>query len=257
MHAYAPPDVAHADPHRTTAHSQAPQAAYPGAYPGGGYQGPYPGGGFAPGAAPRRRTGKLGALVIGLALIGGGASAYFIATSSDLPDTGAAAGGDGGAGHSESAAAGGTDSGAAAVASLDAGADLAAAFDGGAAAGDGGATVAAAGSLDAGAIAAGERADAAPIVDDETRRRPVSLVTVTLESLPSGAKVIRAKDKVRLGETPFTYQIEPQNGSISFILRHKGYQDEVVSMPANRSSSKKVPLLRSTGKDRAPTIHDD
>ena len=77
-----------------------------------------------------------------------------------------------------------------------------------------------------------------------------------VDSLPRGAQVIRKGDNVRLGETPFTYQTEPQAGSVTFVLRHKGYRDEVVTVPANRSVDRKVPLTRSAGPDRAPSIHD-
>ena len=52
------------------------------------------------------------------------------------------------------------------------------------------------------------------------------------------------------------YQTEPQPGSVTFVLRHKGYREEVVTVPANRSVDRKVPLTRSAGPDRAPSIHD-
>ena len=71
-----------------------------------------------------------------------------------------------------------------------------------------------------------------PAEDSETRRRPVALITLQIDSLPRGAAVIRKKDGVRLGETPFTYETEPQGGSIAIILRHKGYRDEHVLCPA-------------------------
>jgi len=98
--------------------------------------------------------------------------------------------------------------------------------------------------------------DAAQEPDVETNRRPAALVTLHIDSLPRGAQVIRKADNVRLGETPFTYQTEPQGGSVTFVLRHKGYRDEVVTVPANRSVDRKVPLTRSNGPDRAPSIHD-
>ena len=77
-------------------------------------------------------------------------------------------------------------------------------------------------------------------------------MTLQIDSLPRGAQVIRKADNVRLGETPFTYQTEPQQGSVSFVLRHKGYREEVVTVPANRSVDRKVPLTRSSGPDRRP-----
>jgi hypothetical protein len=108
-------------------------------------------------------------------------------------------------------------------------------------------------------------ADAKPAAEDppstgqhdaETRRRPTALITLQLDSLPRGAQVIRKSDGVRLGETPFTYQIEPQKGSITVILRHKGYRDEMVVLPGNRSAERRVPLIRGDGPDRAPSLKD-
>jgi hypothetical protein len=95
-----------------------------------------------------------------------------------------------------------------------------------------------------------------PAKDSETRRRPVSLITLQIDSLPRGAAVIRKKDGVRLGETPFTYETEPQSSPISVILRHKGYRDEHVSLPGNRSADRRIPLTRSRGSDRAPSLKD-
>jgi hypothetical protein len=94
-----------------------------------------------------------------------------------------------------------------------------------------------------------------PMPDEETNRKPTALVTIRIDSLPRGAQVVRKSDGVRLGETPFTYETEPQKGSISFVLRHKGYREELVTVPGNRSAERKIPLTRGDGKDRAPTIH--
>jgi len=95
-----------------------------------------------------------------------------------------------------------------------------------------------------------------PAVDAETNRRPTALITFQIDSLPHGAQVIRKADGVRLGETPFTYQTEPQKGSIAIILRHKGYRDEMVVLPGNRSAERRIPLTRSDGSDRAPSLSD-
>jgi serine/threonine protein kinase len=95
-----------------------------------------------------------------------------------------------------------------------------------------------------------------PVKDRETNRRPMALITLQIESLPRGALVIRKSDGVRLGETPFTYQTEPQKSPISVILRHKGYRDEVLVLPGNRSAERRVPLTRSDGSDRAPSLKD-
>lgn len=201
-----------------------------------------------------RRSGKLGALVVGIAIAAGGASAYFIATSDNL------AGGEGGrTAATEPAAAPAqpkveppppapTTPGAETAAPATTPADP-----------------------PPGGEKEGNEKEAAPTPatppsgkeaaaqgeDGETNRRPAALVTLQIDSLPRGAQVIRKRDNVRLGETPFTYQTEPQAGSVTFVLRHKGYRDEVVTVPANRSVDRKVPLTRSAGADRAPSIHDE
>jgi hypothetical protein len=77
-----------------------------------------------------------------------------------------------------------------------------------------------------------------------------------IDSLPRGASVIRRRDGVRLGETPFTYQTEPQRSSITVVLRHRGYRDEVVVLPGNRSAERRVPLIRTDGPGRAPSLKD-
>ncbi|HWM84317.1 MAG TPA: protein kinase [Kofleriaceae bacterium] len=97
---------------------------------------------------------------------------------------------------------------------------------------------------------------AEPARDAETNRRPVALITLQIDSLPRGASVIRKSDGVRLGETPFTYQTEPQRRSIAVVLRHKGYRDEVVTLPGNRSAERRVPLTRTDGAGRAPSLKD-
>jgi len=84
----------------------------------------------------------------------------------------------------------------------------------------------------------------------------MALITLQIDSLPRGALVVRKSDGARLGETPFTYQIEPQKASVSVILRHKGYRDEVLILPGNRSAERRVPLIRTEGRDRAPSLKD-
>src|SRR5690606_13377514 len=100
------------------------------------------------------------------------------------------------------------------------------------------------------------RADDAPLDprSDETNRRPVALITLRIDSLPRGAVIVRKSDGVRLGETPYTYETEPRNGAIQLVLRHRGYADEDVTLPANRSAERTFPLRRSSGRGRAPSL---
>ena len=222
-----------------------------------------------------RRSGRLGALVVGIAIAAGGASAYFIATSDDL------GGGDEEEGDKVASSETGDKQGAASIQPTQPKVDEAAvqtpgataAADaapsgsgvqppGGETAPPGGDKVPPGGET---APPGGDKVSTPPDPkgtvgprgeDAETNRRPAALVTLQIDSLPRGAQVIRKGDNVRLGETPFTYQTEPQAGSVTFVLRHKGYRDEVVTVPANRSVDRKVPLTRSAGPDRAPSIHD-
>jgi serine/threonine-protein kinase len=239
-----------------------------------------------------RRSGKLGALVVGIAIAAGGASAYFIATSDDL------GGGDEEGGDKVASSETGdkqeaattqpkVDEAATQTPGATAAADAApsgsgAQPPGGQTAPPGGDKVPPGGeTAPPGGQTAPPGGDKVPPGGDkvppggdkvspppdpkgaggsgedaETNRRPAALVTLQIDSLPRGAQVIRKGDNVRLGETPFTYQTEPQAGSVTFVLRHKGYRDEVVTVPANRSVDRKVPLTRSAGPDRAPSIHD-
>jgi hypothetical protein len=193
-----------------------------------------------------RRSGKLGALVVGIAIAAGGASAYFIATSDDLGDDGGGDGNEPRVAASQQPA----NPAAAPVAQPKVDDSQPAAQ---------GVPAAAADAAPAAEASPGEQPvkETGPAqADEETNRRPAALVTLHIDSLPRGALVIRKADNVRLGETPFTYQTEPQAGSVAFVLRHKGYRDEVVTVPANRSVDRKVPLTRSNGPDRAPSIHD-
>jgi hypothetical protein len=193
-----------------------------------------------------RRSGKLGALVVGIAIAAGGASAYFIATSDDLGDSGKDGDEPRIAGNQQPTKPVAAPTGTAQSKVDDTQPSVVA--------------VPAADAAPAAQPVPGEQ----PVketpqpaqADEETNRRPAALVTLHIDSLPRGAQVIRKADNVRLGETPFTYQTEPQGGSVAFVLRHKGYRDEVVTVPANRSVDRKVPLTRSNGPDRAPSIHD-
>jgi hypothetical protein len=213
------------------------------------------------------RSGKLGLIVILLALAVGGMSAYFIATSEDISGsddltTGSLAGQPAG-NPPDSSSQSGSASGSTAGSVSESGSTSQSGPASGSTSGSTAGSVSepGSGSTSDSSSESGSDSGSTPLetmgeVDDETNRRPTALVTIRINSLPKGASVIRRSDGVRLGETPYTYEVEPQGGSIAFVLRHKGYRDEQVSVPGNRSSDRTVPLTRSTGADRAPSIHD-
>jgi len=214
-----------------------------------------------------RRSGKLGALVVGIAIAAGGASAYFIATSDDLEGEGDRVGESAAAGKQAAAPAQPKvdeqtvtpPAPATPAGQPDTPGDPQATPPSGAGEPPSGAgeSPSGAGESPVPVVTPPSGKEAPPPGEDvETNRRPAALVTLQIDSLPRGALVIRKADGVRLGETPFTYQTEPQPGSVTFVLRHKGYREEVVTVPANRSVDRKVPLTRSAGPDRAPSIHD-
>jgi eukaryotic-like serine/threonine-protein kinase len=68
-------------------------------------------------------------------------------------------------------------------------------------------------------------------------------VTLTLESAPPGAAVIRRSDGVRLGITPYTTTVLASDQALVVTLALDGHEDEVVTMPADRSTTKRVTLL--------------
>jgi serine/threonine protein kinase len=70
-----------------------------------------------------------------------------------------------------------------------------------------------------------------------SRRQSVTEPTVHLRilSTPSGAEVIRASDKTKLGQTPYVVDQRVASGSEKLILRHTGYLEHPVTI--DRSAS--------------------
>jgi len=92
----------------------------------------------------------------------------------------------------------------------------------------------------------------APIVPDAVPANVPTEVQLTIESEPSGAEVYRALDQVRVGRTPYEVTMEPVDGELVFILKHRGYTQAQVALPANRTSIERV-VLESTRKAKKKT----
>ena len=222
-----------------------PQGQMPGVPPG--MPPGMPPGGYAPLEAEDDGWGKIGLVMVALTVLFAGGVAYFIATGGeDEVETQAAAKVEAPADEAEAAAAADDepaevepdeaepttvddDSEPAAVAE-----DLVAAADDDAEEQD-------------------EPAEEETVDDDSMVRengeidRPAGLVSLSIESEPSGAQVIRKRDGVRLGVTPYRYEVEPSGGSISFVIKQEGYKSIVVKMPANQDGVRQVMLLPGKG----------
>lgn len=204
--------------------------------------------GIAPIVEEEEGWGKIGIVMVSLAVIFAGGVAYFIATSSDEELTAAAAQ------EGEVAAlATTTDASAtldAAPMILDAAAEPSAADE----------TRAAllAGATQDGGMAAQEP-DAAsnaagPLRANGEVDRPAGLISLSIESEPPGANVIRKRDGVRLGTTPYLYETESQPGNASFILQLDGYKSMSLSLPSDQDSVRQVMLLPGKGGAPIPAL---
>lgn len=77
--------------------------------------------------------------------------------------------------------------------------------------------------------------------------RPAGLVSLAIESEPKGATVVRKRDGVRLGMTPYRYETEAARGEVAFLLKLDGYRTTSVSMPGDKDSVRQVMLLPGSG----------
>jgi serine/threonine protein kinase len=71
---------------------------------------------------------------------------------------------------------------------------------------------------------------------------PQKMVTFTITSEPTGARVSRASDGVDLGVTPFSTSVERGDGEVRFILKDKGFHEEAVTLGAASDSARHVTL---------------
>ncbi len=192
--------------------------------------------------------GKIGIVMVALAVIFAGGVAYFIATSgsSKGKETNALA----------AATESSSDAGAAAVQAADAaGADLVAEP-----------TVAdevadAISDTDAGPVDTEATTDPEEVggqigllrANGEVDR-PAGLVSLAIESEPAGATVIRKRDGVRLGATPYRYEVESSRAEVAFVLKLEGYRSMSVSMPGDQDGVRQVMLLPGSGGVAIPAI---
>jgi serine/threonine-protein kinase len=93
------------------------------------------------------------------------------------------------------------------------------------------------------------------VTDDkagEPDKRPVvkaiesrpTMVTLTIESDPDGAKVYRESDGVRIGTTPVHYKVRRGTGEMGFIVKRRGYRSQELSMGVDRNDAFMVKLRR-------------
>ena len=87
----------------------------------------------------------------------------------------------------------------------------------------------------------------APLRANGAVDRPTGLVSLSIETEPPGAAVIRQRDGVRLGTTPYLYEIEAAPGQIAFVLQLEGYRSTSLSLPSDRDSIRQLVLLPGKG----------
>jgi eukaryotic-like serine/threonine-protein kinase len=93
----------------------------------------------------------------------------------------------------------------------------------------------------------------APVPAPPPRSPPPAPATVTfaIESEPSGAEVVRLLDGARLGHTPLTLTAEAAPGEVAFLVRHEGYDDRTVTLPAARGGRAVATLVSQAPPARA------
>ena len=107
---------------------------------------------------------------------------------------------------------------------------------------------------------------APPAADGDTM---LGMVRFIIDSEPSGAEVFRQGQSQRLGRTPYSVKQPPEPGYATFELRLEGYEPELISLRADKSSESRATLRRlgaprptgkpaGTGKkkDPVPPIKD-
>ena len=73
---------------------------------------------------------------------------------------------------------------------------------------------------------------------------PMMMVSLVVESEPRGARVYRESDGVLLGETPFVVKLKRGPGSVTFLIKKRGYRSEAITMNIDRDDAFMVELKR-------------
>jgi len=77
-------------------------------------------------------------------------------------------------------------------------------------------------------------------------------IALQIDSVPPGAEVYRAADGVLLGSTPLTASMTPTDGKAVFLVKHAGYQEARVELPADRDSESRTELVRVASRPSRP-----
>ncbi len=77
-------------------------------------------------------------------------------------------------------------------------------------------------------------------------------VPVTIESTPAGAEVYRMPSQLKVGVTPWTYELDRGDGIAVFVVRFAGYRDAKVELDLRQGGSKTIALERIAPVVRAP-----
>jgi serine/threonine-protein kinase len=70
----------------------------------------------------------------------------------------------------------------------------------------------------------------------------ITMVSLSIDSEPSGARVYRLSDGVELGRTPLTVEARKGPGSATFLLRKTGYQSRRIQLPVNADGETRAVL---------------
>ena len=97
-------------------------------------------------------------------------------------------------------------------------------------------------------------APAPPVEKPAAVAKPPEKVKLRIDSEPPAADVFRAADSVLIGTTPLVEELNATNGRAVFLIKHAGFKDARVELPADQDGSTMVKLERahSEKKTKAP-----
>ena len=83
------------------------------------------------------------------------------------------------------------------------------------------------------------------------------MVFISIESMPSGAEVVRAEDEEVLGTTPFHKEFPKGSDELDLLLKHDGYHKMEVTVGLDKDSSRRWTLKkRSSRSERKKSLFD-